>query len=56
MRAGLHAGELAGRVTLGMTVADWWQITDLPRNAFWVRDGDPALYYDLLLQSLGNLP
>lgn len=48
--------ELAGRVTLGMTVADWWQITDLPRNAFWVRDGDPTLYYDLLLQSLGNLP
>lgn len=48
--------ELAGRLTLGMTVADWWQITDLPRNAFWVRDGDAAAYYALLLEALGNLP
>ncbi len=48
--------ELTGRVTLGMTVADWWQITDLPRNAFWVRDGDPVAYYDLLLEALGKLP
>jgi purine nucleosidase len=39
-----------------MTVADWWQITDRPRNVFYVRDGDPAAYYDLLLNSLGNLP
>lgn len=48
--------ELNGTLTAGMTVADWWQITDRPKNVFYVRDGDPAAYYDLLLQSLGNLP
>jgi purine nucleosidase len=48
--------ELNGTLTAGMTVADWWQITDRPKNVFYVRDGDSAAYYDLLLQSLGNLP
>ncbi|MCB1444352.1 MAG: nucleoside hydrolase [Rhizobiaceae bacterium] len=48
--------ELAGALTTGMTVADWWQITDRPRNVFYVRDGDPVAYYDLLIRSLGNLP
>lgn len=48
--------ELNGTLTAGMTVADWWQITDRPKNVFYVRDGDPVAYYDLLLQSLGNLP
>jgi len=48
--------ELNGTLTAGMTVADWWQITDRPKNVFYVRDGDPALYYDLLIRSLGNLP
>lgn len=48
--------ELKGTLTAGMTVADWWQITDRPKNVFYVRDGDPVAYYDLLLQSLGNLP
>jgi purine nucleosidase len=48
--------ELNGTLTAGMTVADWWQITDRPRNVFYVRDGDPVAYYDLLIRSLGNLP
>ena len=48
--------ELNGTLTMGMTVADWWQITDRPRNVFYVRDGDHNAYYDLLIQSLGNLP
>lgn len=48
--------ELTGALTSGMTVADWWQITDRPRNVFYVRDGDPVAYYDLLIRSLGNLP
>jgi purine nucleosidase len=48
--------ELNGILTTGMTVADWWQITDRPRNVFYVRDGDHDVYYDLLIQSLGNLP
>ncbi|MBD9488009.1 nucleoside hydrolase [Ensifer sp. ENS11] len=48
--------ELNGTLTSGMTVADWWQITDRPRNVFYVTDGDPVAYYDLLLNSLENLP
>lgn len=48
--------ETQGSLTLGMTVADWWGITDRPRNAFWVRDGDPDRYHALLLECLGNLP
>jgi purine nucleosidase len=48
--------ELAGALTQGTTVADWWQITDRPKNAFWVRDGDPDRYYALLLECLGRLP
>jgi purine nucleosidase len=48
--------ELAGTLTAGMTVADWWQITDRPRNVFYVRNGDATAYYDLLIHSLGNLP
>ena len=48
--------ELNGTLTAGMTVADWWQITDRPKNVFYVRDGDAAAYYDLLIRSLGNLP
>ncbi|NLS18672.1 nucleoside hydrolase [Rhizobium sp. P40RR-XXII] len=50
------AVELNGTLTAGMTVADWWQITDRPKNVFYVRDGDPNAYYDLLIRSLGNLP
>ncbi|MGF6177292.1 nucleoside hydrolase [Ensifer sp. 4252] len=48
--------ELNGTLTSGMTVADWWQITDRPKNVFYVTDGDPVAYYDLLLTSLENLP
>jgi purine nucleosidase len=48
--------ELSGTLTLGMTVADWWQITDRPRNVFYVRDGDSGVFYDLLNQALANLP
>ncbi|MEX0406749.1 nucleoside hydrolase [Aquibium sp. LZ166] len=48
--------ELAGTLTQGMTVADWWGITDRPKNAFWIRDGDPYRYYALLLDCLGRLP
>lgn len=48
--------ERAGTLTQGMTVVDWWGITDRPRNAFWVRDGDPDRYYALLLECLGRLP
>lgn len=48
--------ETRGQHTQGMTVADWWGITDLPKNAFWVRHGDADRYYGLLNRCLANLP
>ncbi|GAB5505102.1 MAG: nucleoside hydrolase [Rhizobiaceae bacterium] len=48
--------ETRGQHTQGMTVADWWGITDLPKNAFWVRHGDADRYYELLNRCLANLP
>jgi purine nucleosidase len=48
--------ETQGALTLGMTVADWWRITDRPANALYIRDGDAAGYYDLLVERIARLP
>jgi purine nucleosidase len=48
--------ETGSELTLGMTVADWWGITDRPKNAFYVRDGDPEGFYAMLNQCLERLP
>jgi purine nucleosidase len=48
--------ELTGALTMGMTVADWWRITDRPRNVFYVRNGDSVTFYELLNAALANLP
>lgn len=48
--------ETGSALTLGMTVADWWRITDRPRNVFYVRDGDADGYYELLTERLARLP
>jgi purine nucleosidase len=48
--------ETESALTLGMTVADWWRITEQPRNVFYVRDGDVEGYYDLLTERLARLP
>ncbi len=63
LRPELFEGRLASVVvetgsplTMGMTVADWWNITDRPKNAFYVRDGDPEAYYRLLQECLVRLP
>ena len=48
--------ETSSELTLGMTVADWWGITDRPKNAFYVRDGDADGFYALLTQCLARLP
>ena len=48
--------ETNSDLTLGMTVADWWGITDRPKNVFYVRDGDSEGFHKLLMQCLGRLP
>jgi len=48
--------ETGSALTMGMTVADYWRITDRPPNVFFVRDGDPVGYYELLTERLARLP
>jgi len=48
--------ELTGELTTGMTVVDYWRITDRPRNALYITDGDADRYFDALTESLRNLP
>ena len=48
--------ETGSELTLGMTVADWWRITDRPKNVTYVRNGDAAGYYDLLVETIALLP
>lgn len=46
--------ELEGTYTAGMTVADWWRVTDRPANALFVRDVDADGFYALLTERLGR--
>ena len=48
--------ETASELTLGMTVADYWRITDRPKNVHFVRSVDADGFYDLLTERLGRLP
>jgi len=47
--------ETASELTMGMTVADWWGVTDRPKNAFFVRDLDAEGFYNLLVERIGTL-
>lgn len=47
--------ETASDLTRGMTVADWWHVTDRPRNATWIRDVDAGGYFALLTERLATL-
>lgn len=47
--------ETASELTMGMTVVDWWGVTDRPKNVFYVRDLDADGFYDLLLERLAKL-
>ncbi len=48
--------ETTSELTMGMTVADWWRVTDRPANALFLRDGDAEGYYALLTERLARLP
>lgn len=47
--------ETEGRYTTGMTVADWWGVTDRPANAYFLRQVDRDAFYDLLTKRLTAL-
>jgi len=48
--------ETRSELTLGMTVADWWGVTDRKANTFFVGDLDSDKFFSLLTERLGRLP
>ena len=48
--------ETKSKLTLGMTVADWWGVTDRKKNTFFVGDLDSEKFFNLLTERLGRLP
>jgi purine nucleosidase len=48
--------ETSSELTRGMTVADYWHVTDRPRNAMFVRAGDSDAFYALLTERIARLP
>jgi purine nucleosidase len=47
--------EITSELTLGMTVADWWGVTDRPANATFMNDVDDQGFFDLLTERLSRL-
>ncbi|MEO9780314.1 MAG: nucleoside hydrolase [Sedimentitalea sp.] len=47
--------ETQSELTLGMTVADWWRVTDRAPNAMFMGDLDADGFFDLLTERLGRL-
>ena len=47
--------ELRSDLTRGMTVADWWRVTDRPANAHFVGGLDEAGFFNLLTERLARL-
>jgi purine nucleosidase len=48
--------ETQSELTLGMTVADYWHVTERPRNARYIRDVDADGFFALLTERIGRLP
>ena len=48
--------ETKSELTLGMTVADWWGVTDRKANTFFVGNLDSDKFFSLLTERLGRLP
>ncbi len=47
--------ETQSELTLGMTVADWWGVTDRKPNALFVNDVDADAFFSLLTERLARL-
>ena len=48
--------ETISELTLGMTVADWWGVTNRKANTFFIGDLDSERFFSLLTKRLGRLP
>lgn len=49
------AVETSSEITMGMTVIDWWGVTDRPKNAMVMGDVDADGFFALLTERLGRL-
>lgn len=47
--------ETTSELTLGMTVADWWGVTDRPANALFIGDVDADGFFALLTDRISRL-
>ncbi|SMR72965.1 purine nucleosidase [Aliiroseovarius halocynthiae] len=47
--------ETQSELTMGMTVADWWGVTDHPPNATFIGDLDADGFFDLLTERIARL-
>ena len=47
--------ETQSELTMGMTVADWWGVTNRPRNAMFMGKADAEGFYQLLTERIGRL-
>jgi purine nucleosidase len=47
--------EVASKLTRGMTVADWWGVTDRTPNALFIGNADADAFFDLLKTRLATL-
>ena len=47
--------ETGSELTMGMTVADWWGVTDRPANALFIGDVDAVGFFGLRTERLGRL-
>ena len=47
--------ETGSELTMGMTVADWWGVTDRPANALFVGDLDAEGFFALLTERIARL-
>ena len=48
--------ETGSELTLGMSVADWWGVSDRPRNALFIGDVDADGFFQLLFERIARLP
>ncbi len=48
--------ETSSELTIGMTVADYWGVTDRPKNVNFLRSGNAEGFYALLTERLARLP
>jgi purine nucleosidase len=47
--------EINSELTIGETVVDWWEVTDRPKNAFFIKDVDADGFFALLTERLATL-